>query len=132
RIRWEWHVFRRAQALEPRRRAAKLRLEAADTQARQPSLHAVDNAGPLTNQALALATWALGILLIESRDRHHAAVTAFSAKPAEKDALEHRSIEPIGLCASMFPRDCHAGRMDHMNLNPSCAQPSRQPKPVPP
>jgi hypothetical protein len=63
-IGWERYVFRCAQDLDPCLRAAKLRLEVSDTQAHEGSLHAVNNAGPLTDETLALASWSLGILFI--------------------------------------------------------------------
>src|SRR6266478_4052542 len=80
----------------------QLRLEAADAKPGQGRLHAVDNAGPFADQARALPTGSFGIFLIDGRHGDHAAVAAFSAKPADKHAHEHRRIEPVGLRAPML------------------------------
>src|SRR5713101_111439 len=99
---WKHDLFRCLQALKPCRRVAQIRLEVADAKPGQGRLHSVDNAGPLVNQARALPTRSFGIFLIDGRHGDHAAVAAFSAKPAEKHAHEHRRIEPIGLRAPML------------------------------
>ena len=81
---------------------AQLWLETTDAEPSQSSLHAVDEAGLLTNKALALPTRSLRIFLVEVRNCDHAAVAAFSAKPANKHAHEHGGIETVCLGSPML------------------------------
>src|SRR5262245_47191962 len=56
------------------RRRLELGIEAANTEARQGRLDAVDDRGVLANEGLALAVGTLGILICEGRNRAHLAV----------------------------------------------------------
>ena len=67
---------------------AQRRLEAPDAEAGQAALHSVHDPRALADQALALAVRPLGILILERRNRRHAAMVRFAAQPAEKRALE--------------------------------------------
>ena len=118
-----------AQAL---RRRAQRRLEAADAEARQGALHPVHDAGALADQALALAVRPLGILLLEGRDRGHAAVVRFATQPAEEGALEQLGVEPVGLRPPMLARDGDARRVDDVGLDAVRPQPAGQPEAVAP
>src|SRR5260221_7417627 len=100
-----------------------------------PSLHHAEqdhemHPGLLTGQALALAARPPGVLLLERRGRHHAAVLALAPEPAKKHPHEHREIEPGGLGPPVLARDCDAGRMDDMGLDTALPEPARQPEPV--
>lgn len=57
-------------------------------------------------------------------------MAALAAPPAEKGTLQQRGVQAIGLRPPMLARDCDAGGMDHMRLDVTGLQPSRQPKTV--
>src|SRR5438552_3730797 len=57
-------------------------------EASEIGLYAVHNARAFPDQALALAARAPCILILDCRDRSHAAVLRLTAQPAEKGALE--------------------------------------------
>src|SRR5208282_6509861 len=44
--------------------------------------------------------------------------------------LEQFSVQPIGLCPSMLPRNRHTRGMDHVRLYPARLEPARQPEAV--
>ena len=76
---------------------AQFWVEAPDAEAHQRCFHAVDDAGTLADQLLALAVRAFRILLFQRWDRGHAAVLLFATQPAEEGTLEQRDIQPVGL-----------------------------------
>ena len=41
-------------------------------------------------------------------------------------ALQQLGVEPIGLCPAMFPRHRHTRGMDHVRLDPTRLEPTRQ------
>jgi hypothetical protein len=92
-------------------------LEAPNAEPSQSALDPIDKAGALTNQALALTGWTLGILLFECRDLGHAAVAPFAAQPAQEGPLQQRGIQPICFSPSVLARDSDAGRVDHMGFD---------------
>src|SRR5512134_1264333 len=71
----------RSQRLQTLRRLTQMRLEALDAEPGEGTLHAVDNARTLADQALTLAARAPRVLLLERGDRHHPAMTALAAQP---------------------------------------------------
>ena len=73
-----------------RGRPAQGRLEIADAEARQGTLHAVDDAGAFTDQRLVLAARPPGVFRLERRDRRHCAVVALTAQPAQKSLPRRR------------------------------------------
>src|SRR3954463_10074161 len=83
----------------------------------QSALDPIDQAGVLTNQALALTGWTLGILLLERRDLGHAAVTPLAAEPAQEGPLQQRGIQPICFGPPVLARDSDAGWVDHMGFD---------------
>jgi hypothetical protein len=123
-------VRRRAQAAEPLGRLAQRRLEAPDAEAGQGALDPVHDAGALADQARVLSVRALGILLLEGRDRRHAAGVPFAAQPAEEGALEQLGVEPIRLGPPMLPRHGDARRVDGMGFDAARPQPTCQPEAV--
>ena len=67
----------------------------------------------------------LQAILLDRRDRHHAAMARLAAQPAEKDAHQEFGIETIGLRAPVFARHRDAGGMDDIGLNIARPQPAR-------
>jgi hypothetical protein len=126
----ERHALRRAQRPEPLGCPAQRRLEAADAEAGQGALHPVHDAGALADQTRVLSVRALGILLLDCRDRGHGAVAPFAAQPAKEGALEQFGVEPVRLGPPMLPRHGDARGVDDIRFNATCPQPARQPEPV--
>ena len=124
------HALGRAQLLEPLGRLAQTRLEAANAQPSQRALHPVADARALADQGLPFTARPFGVLLREAGDRHHAAMAAFAAQPAEKGALQQRGVQAIGLRPAMLARHRDTGGMDHMRLDAAGPQPPRQPKTI--
>src|SRR4051812_42819857 len=145
------------QGLNPLWGVTQLWLEAADPKASQDSLHPVDKPGALADQVLPLAARALGVLLVQSRDCHHAAGLGLAAQPAQKGTLEQLGVEPIrlgplGLAARppgkaplgrggveptrlgppVLARDGDAVWMDYIGFDVAGPQPARQPEAVAP
>ena len=106
------------------------RLEVPDTQPGEATLHPVHDTRALADQVLALAVRALGILLLKRRDRDHAAMIRLAAKPADEDALEQLSVEPIRLRPPMLARHSYARRMDDVGFDAAHPQPPSQPEAV--
>src|SRR4051794_4545467 len=129
-IRWDWSALWRGQGLNPLWGVTQLWLEAADPKASQDSLHPVDKPGALADQGLPLAAWALGVLLVQRWDCHHAAVLGLAAQPAQKGTLEQLGVEPIRLGPPVLARDGDAVWMDHIGFDVAGSQPARQPKAV--
>src|SRR5207248_8439247 len=77
-----------------------------------------------------LAVGALGVLLLQRRDRRHRAMLHLPAQPAEKCAHQKLGIEPVGLGAAMLTWHRNAARTDHIRLDPSPVEPARQPEAV--
>ena len=132
RVRRQRRAFRRAQRRQALRRLAQGRLEAADAQAGQGALHPVHDPGALADQALPLAARALGVLLLEGRDRGHAAVARLAAQPAQEGALEQLGVEPVGLGPPVLARDGDARRVDDVGLDAARPQPAGEPEAVAP
>ena len=132
RVRRQRRALRRAQRLQALRRLAQGRLEAADAQAGQGALHPVHDPGALADQALPLAARALGVLLLEGRDRGHAAVVRLAAQPAQEGALEQLGVEPVGLGPPVLARDRDARRVDDVGLDAARPQPAGEPEAVAP
>src|SRR6266566_2160472 len=91
------------------RRLAQGWFETANAQPGEGSLHAVDNARALCDQALALAIGPLGILFGDRWHARHGAVAPFSTQPPQGPAL--RQLDPvvervvaIGTIARMCPQ----------------------------
>src|ERR1700719_4422494 len=70
--------------------------ETANAQPGEGSLHAVDDARALCDQALALAIGPLGILFGNRWHAHHAAMAPFPTQPPQKPPLEQLGVQPIG------------------------------------
>jgi hypothetical protein len=96
-IRGDRHILWRAQSLEPLRRLAQLRFEAADAEPGQRRLQPVDQAGPFADQVLALAAWPLVVFLLERRNRRHPTMLGLAAQPAQEGTHQQRGVEPDGV-----------------------------------
>jgi hypothetical protein len=105
-------------------------VEAADPETHQRGFHAVDDAGTLADQLLALAVRTFRIFLLQRWDRRHAAVLLFPTQPAEEGTLQQCDIQPIGLRTPVLSRHRYAGWMNDIRFDRVGAQPSRQPKTV--
>src|SRR4051812_669970 len=103
-------------------------LEAPNAEPSQSALDPIDQAGALTNQALALTGWTLGIFLFERRDLGHAAVAALAAQPAQEGPLQQRGIQSICFSPPVLARDSDAGRVNDMGFDAVSAQPAGQPE----
>ena len=132
RVRRQRRAFRRAQRRQALRGLAQGRLEAADAQAGQGALHPVHDPGALADEPLPLAARALGVLLLEGRDRGHAAVVRLAAQPAQEGALEQLGVEPVGLGPPVLARDGDARRVDDVGLDAARPQPAGEPEAVAP
>src|SRR6478736_4415260 len=130
RVLWQRRAFRRAQIFELFRNLAHGRPQRANAEAGKYRLDLVDNPRLLSDQILALAVRSPRVLLLDRRDRHHAAMARLAAQPTEKDAHQKFRIETIGLRAPVFARHRDAGRMDDVGLDIARPQPARQPEPV--
>src|ERR1700737_3585594 len=117
RVLWQWRAFRRAQIFKPFGRLAHGRAQIPNAEPDKYRLDLVDNPRLLSDQILALAVRSPRVLLLDRRDRHHAAMALLAAQPAEKDAHQKFRIETIGLGAPVFARHRDAGRMDEVGLN---------------
>ena len=125
-------ALHRLQLLQILDRFAQERFEAADAEADQRPLDAVGDARPLADQRLALAARAPGVLLLHARNRHHRAMAALAAQPAQEHAQQHRRVEAVGLGALPLARHRNGRRMDHVGLDAALLEPARQPEAVPP
>src|SRR5246127_3862976 len=125
RVLWQRRAFRRTQIFEPFGKLAHGRAKSAKAEAGKYRLDLVDNPRLLNDRSPR-------VLLLDCRDRHHAAMALFAAQPAEKNAHQKFRIETIGLCAPVLARHRNAGRMDDVNLDIACPQPAREPKAVAP
>src|SRR6516164_11231920 len=128
RVRWQRRAFRRAQIFEPFGKLAHGRAQGAKAEAGKYRLDLVDDPRLLSDQILALTVRSPRVLLLDRRDRHHAAMALFAAQPAEKDAHQKFRIETISLCAPVLARHCDA--MDDVGLNIARPQPARESEPV--
>src|SRR6516165_10656428 len=81
---------------KPSRRVVALfsRIEAADAEPNQRSLHSVVDPTSLSNEAVMLAVGPLGIIVLHCRDLDHLAVITLAAQPAKKGAFEQLGVEP--------------------------------------
>src|ERR1017187_9156840 len=107
-------------------------LEVTDAELNQSRLYAIDHAGLFMDQSFAFSMRTLGIFLLHSRDNRHGAVTSLAAQPAEEPSHQHRRIQPICFGSPVLARYRHAGCMDHMGINATFPQPSRQPETIAP
>src|SRR6202022_1639513 len=130
RVLWQWRAFRRAEIFKPVGRLAHGRAQIPNAEPDKYRLDLVDNPRWLSYKILALAVRSPRVLLLDRRDRHHAAMALLAAQPAEKDAHQKFRIETIGLRAPVFARHRDAGRMDDVNLDIARPQPAREPKAV--
>ena len=110
-------ALRRAQGLELAWRPSEIGPEAANAEAGEIGLQAVDDACALSDQDLTLAAGPSRILVLERGDRRHAAMLRFAAQPAEKGALEQLRVEPIRLRPSVLARHRDARRVDHIGFD---------------
>jgi hypothetical protein len=104
--------------------------EVANAQPGQGGLYPVHNACAFPHQAFALPVRPLGVLFGNRRYARHAAMAPFPTQPPQEPALQQFSVQPIGLCPSMFPRNGHTRGMDHVRLYPTPLKPARQPEAV--
>src|ERR1700746_2885843 len=92
---------RRAKIFEPFGKLAHGRAQSAKAEAGKYRLDLVDNPRLLSDQILALAVRSPRVLLLDRRDRHHAAMALLSAQPTEK----HRIRSSVSR-RSVFARRC--------------------------
>ena len=92
-------------------------------------LHSVDDARAFPDQALALPIGPLGVLLRHRRDACHGAMAPFPTQPPQEPALEQLSVQPVGLCPAMFPRNRYTRGMDHVRLYPRASSQRASQKP---
>src|SRR5258708_31324535 len=57
-------------------------------------------------------------------------MASFTTQPYQETRLQQLGVEPVGLCPSMFARNCHTRGMDHVRLYPARLEPARQPEAV--
>src|SRR6516165_10358924 len=129
RVLWQ-PAFRRAQIFELFYNLAHGRAKRANAEAGKYRLDLIDNPRLLGDQILTLAVRSSRVLLLDCRDRHHAAMALLAAQPAEKDAHQKFRIETIRLRAPVFARHRDTGRMDDVGLNITRPQPAREPEAV--
>src|SRR5579864_2000677 len=122
--------FRGAQAFELLLGLAQCRLEGANAQAREDGLHLVHDPGLLSDKILPLPVRSPCILLLNRRDRHHAAMALLAPQPAEKGAHQEFRIEAIGLRAPVFARHRDARGVDDINFDIAFPKPAREPEAV--
>src|SRR6516225_5262626 len=113
------------QNFEAHGRRLELRVEATDTEPDERGLDPSDNPARFANQLLALPARPLGILLSKCRHRDRLAMSALTAQPAEKAALEKPRVEPIGLRSAMFARHRNARCMNNVSLDALRGEPTR-------
>src|SRR6266404_7179401 len=130
RVLWQRRAFRRAQIFEPFGKLAHGRAQSAKAEAGKYRLDLVDNPRLLNDQILALTVRSPRVLLLDCRDRHHAAMALFAAQPAEKGTHQQFGVEAIGLRAPVLARHRDARGMDDISLDITCPQPARQPEAV--
>src|SRR5246500_3078282 len=130
RVLWQRRAFRRAYIFERFRNLAHGRPQRANAEAGKYRLQLVGNPRLFSDQILALAVRSPRVLLLDRRDRYHAAMARLAAQPAEKDAHQKFRIETISFRAPVFARHRDAGGMDDIGLNIARPQPAREPKPV--
>jgi hypothetical protein len=92
----------RAQGLELARRPSEIGPEAANAEAGEIGLQAIDDARALLHKTLTLAARTSRVLVLERGDGRHAAVLRLAAQPAQKGALEEFRVEPICLRPSVL------------------------------
>jgi hypothetical protein len=109
----------------------KKRIVVVDTERRQDSTDPVGKADTLGDQLGSLADASPRILVCFVRDRYHGADAGLAAKPRQQGTQEQLGIDAIGLGAAHAPIIGHARRLDNINLDAFCDQPSRQPEPRP-
>lgn len=112
---------RRSDALQPVRRLAQAQPEAADAEAGEDRLDAVDEPRLLADQDSVRPP---RVLLFECRDRRHGAIAFLAAQPAEKSAHKKLGVETIGLGA-VLARHRNARGMDGIGLDAVRPQPAR-------
>src|SRR5258708_37705636 len=57
-------------------------------------------------------------------------MASFTTQPYQETRLQQLGVEPVGLCPSMFARNCHTRGVDHVHLHPARLKPARQPEAV--
>src|SRR5215472_17092169 len=80
----------------------------------QQCFNSVFDAKLLLHQVLALAVYALGILVIRRRHAYHAAALAITPKIGREHAQDAYGIEPVRLGPSGAAIDEDAGRLEHI------------------
>src|SRR5215472_15851540 len=80
----------------------------------QQCFNSVLDAKLLLHQVLALAVYALGILVIRRRHAYHAAALAITPKIGREHAQDAYGIEPVRLGPSGAAIDEDAGRLEHI------------------
>jgi hypothetical protein len=80
-------------------------------------LHLVHDSGLLGDQILPLTVRPPRVLLLDCRDRRHAAMPSLAAQPSEKGPHQEFRIEAIGLRAPVFARHRNARGMDDVSLD---------------
>src|SRR6266566_4624241 len=113
------------EAFEPFLGLAQGRPEGENAEAREDGLHLVHDPGLFADKILSFPAWPPRILLLNRRDRDHAAMALLAAQPAEKGAHQEFRIEAIGLRAPMFARYRDACGMDNINFDIPCSKPAR-------
>src|SRR5205809_3193048 len=122
--------FRCTQAFELVLGFAQHRLEGANAEAREDGLHLVHQPRLLSDQILPLTVRTPGVLLLDRRDRYHAAMPLLAAQPTEKGPHQQFRIEAISLRTPMFARHRDARGMNDISLDIVRPQPARQPEAV--
>src|SRR6266404_8286367 len=122
--------LRRAQTFELFFDLAQCRPEGANAEASEDSFDLIYDPRLLSDQVSPLAVRPPCVLLLDRRNRHHAAMALLAAQPAEKGSHQQFRVEAISLRAPMFARHRDARGMDHISLDIACLQPARQPEAV--
>ena len=120
----------RAHRLPALWRVTQARLKAPKAKPNQRALDPVDQTRALADQVVALAAWALGILLVQGRDGHQAAGVGLAAAPAQNGTLEPFGIEPVGFGPPVLARDGNAVGVDRIGFEVAGPEPTCEPEAV--
>jgi hypothetical protein len=126
----QWCSLRRAHSFEPFLDLALGRPQSANAEACENGLHLVHDSGLLGDQILPLTVRPPRILLLDCRDRRHAAMPSLTAQPSEKGPHQKFRVEAVGLRAPVFARHRNARGMDDVSLDIAPQEPTCEPEAV--
>jgi hypothetical protein len=101
RVRLDGSVLGHAYRLQTFSSLRQHKTEIMGAQTAQGRFHPINDAVPLTDQALPLAVRPLGVFLSQGWNRDHLAMIPLALQPPQEGALQHLCIQLIGLYASI-------------------------------